>query len=122
MYANAFAANAKLANDLKAQHRYIAAYHAALAGCGHGKDANQSDAKERTRLRQQARDWLWADLAAYDKETNRILVNQRLRQWLIDRDLAGIRDEKELAHLPADERQACEKLWAEVTAQMKKLR
>jgi hypothetical protein len=36
--------------------------------------------------------------------------------------LAGIRDEKELAKLPADERQACEKLWAEAAAMLKKAR
>jgi hypothetical protein len=41
-------------------HRYASA----LAGCDQAKDADKLDAKERTRLRQQALDWLWAELKA----------------------------------------------------------
>ena len=47
--------------------RYNAACTAALAGCGQGVDADKLDAKERARLRQQALDWLRADLKAYRK-------------------------------------------------------
>ena len=42
-------------------HRYCAACYAALAGTGQGEDAVKLDAKEQTRLRKQALDWLRAD-------------------------------------------------------------
>src|SRR5262249_6257908 len=54
-YAEAFAADPKLADDLRTGARYYAACAAALAGCGRGKDAKSLDEKERGRLRQQAR-------------------------------------------------------------------
>jgi hypothetical protein len=43
-----------------------------------------------------------------------------LRYWQHDLDLAGIRDAAMLAKLPAEERAACEKLWADVAALLKK--
>src|SRR5262249_15051275 len=64
-YAKAFAQGRKRAEVLDPQHRYTAPGAAALAGCGQGNDADNLDAKERARLRQQALDWLWADLKAY---------------------------------------------------------
>jgi hypothetical protein len=64
-YSDAFTEEPKLADDLGAQHRYNAACVAALTGCGQGMDADKLDAKERARLRQQALDWLRADLKAY---------------------------------------------------------
>src|SRR5262249_32950061 len=42
-YADAFAEQPQLAEDLLAPHRYNAACAAALAGCGQGKDAGQLD-------------------------------------------------------------------------------
>ena len=41
-------------------------------------------------------------------------VQQQLRFWRQNRDLAGVRDEGALARLPEEEREACRKLWAEV--------
>jgi hypothetical protein len=67
-------------------------------------------------------DWLRADLTAYGrllesgKPDDRRLVWQRLRHWQGDRDLAGLRDRAAVARLPADEREACRQLWAEVQA------
>ena len=66
-YREAFTEKPQLADDLNAQHRYNAACAAALAGCGQGVDADKLDAKERARLRQQALDWLRADLKAYQQ-------------------------------------------------------
>jgi hypothetical protein len=43
-----------------------------------------------------------------------------LRLWQQDNDLAGIRDATALDKLPAEERTACEKLWADVAALLKK--
>jgi tetratricopeptide (TPR) repeat protein len=123
-YAEAFANDAKLADGLRAQHRYNAACAAALAGCGKGNDADKLDDQERTRLRTQALDWLRADLAAYDRAVeqgrSQVIVWQRLTHWQKDADLAGLRDKDALAKSPAEEREACEKLWVDVDALLKK--
>src|SRR5689334_13942472 len=63
LYADAFAADPKLAADLTAGHRYDAACCAALAAAGQGEDAAKLDDKERARLRKQALEWLRAHLA-----------------------------------------------------------
>jgi serine/threonine protein kinase/tetratricopeptide (TPR) repeat protein len=120
-YTEAFAAEPKLAGDLQQQHRYNAACAAALAGCGQGKDANQTDAKERARLRTQAIDWLRADLKAYqqvlDKQPNMArLVRERMEHWQQDNDFAGVRGDA-LSKLPeTEERQDWQRLWQDVGA------
>jgi tetratricopeptide (TPR) repeat protein len=125
-YAEAFAHDPKLADDLRNQHRYNAACAAALAGCGQGKDADKLDDKERARLRKQALDWLRADLAhwteqaASDKPNDRERMRKTLKHWQADPDLAGIRAQGAVAKLPADEREACQKLWADVDALLRK--
>jgi hypothetical protein len=43
-----------------------------------------------------------------------------MKHWQRDPELAGIRDEKALAALPPDERDACRKLWAEVAAMVRR--
>jgi serine/threonine-protein kinase len=128
LFADAFAADGKLVEDIHATYRYDAACSAALAGCGRGEDAKKLDARELTRLRRQALDWLRDDLISYGKlvdggkPAERALVQHRLQYWHIDRDLVGIRDAKELTKLPSDDRQAWEKLWADVTALLEKTR
>jgi serine/threonine-protein kinase len=120
-YAEAFADKPKLAGDLNGQHRYNAAC-AALAGCGQGKDADKRDAKERARLRQQALDWLRADLKAYrqvlEKSAGKAgpAIAQRMQHWLQDTDFASVRDDKSLAKLPEAQRKEWHKLWQEVEA------
>jgi Tfp pilus assembly protein PilF len=114
LWADAFAADAELAADLRAQRRYDAACVAALAAAGLLPDP------ERARWRRQALRWLRADLAAYrrllegDKPQDRRLVEQRLRHWQHDPDLAGLRDPAAQGKLPGAERQAWEELWTEV--------
>jgi serine/threonine-protein kinase len=126
LYTDAFAAEPKLAEDLKASHRYNAACHAAQAAAGQGEDAARLDDKERTRLRQQALDWLRADLALRTRQlesgkpADRAEVQEALRHWQQDSDLAGLRDAAALAKLPVDERAACAKLWADVAELLKK--
>jgi serine/threonine-protein kinase len=121
LYGDAFAATPPLADDLKAAHRYNAACVATLAGCGRGADAAQLNAAERARWRQLARAWLQADLAAWAKKltsgaaADRALVQKTLMHWRTDPDLAGLRDPDELAKLPNKEREACGRLWQEVT-------
>jgi tetratricopeptide (TPR) repeat protein len=125
LYAEAFAADPKLADDLKADHRYNAACYAALAAAGQGEDAAKLDDKEKTRLRKQALDWLRADLAMRSKQlhgskpADRAAVQQALRHWQQDSDLVGIRDAAALAKLPGAERAVCEQLWADVAALLK---
>jgi len=119
-YAEAFLAQPDLADDLRLPHRYNAAWAAALVGCGQGKDADQSDNKERARLRRQSFDWLRADLAAWrhvlDKEPEKIrpVVLKTMQHWQQDKDFAGVRDSAALTKLPEAERQEWQKLWAEV--------
>jgi len=128
LYAGAFAAEAKLAGDLNAHHRYDAACCAALAAAGKGADADadQLDDKDRARLRQQTRDWLAADLALWAKHADhkdarvREVVRKRLRQWQTDVDLAGLREPEALTKLPEAERAGWRKLWEEVEAVEKK--
>jgi tetratricopeptide (TPR) repeat protein len=74
-YADAFAEQPKLADDLSQWHRYNAACFAAMAGCGQVKDVGKLEEKERARLRQQSLAWLLADLTAWgqrlDKEPDK---------------------------------------------------
>jgi tetratricopeptide (TPR) repeat protein len=116
----AFAEDLELADALAAGHRYDAACAAALAAAGQGGDAGQLDDNGRTRWRKQALEWLRADLTLCrkflqsGKAENRQLARQRLRHWQCDQYLTGLRDPAAVAKLPADERQACGQLWAEV--------
>ncbi len=126
-YIDAFAAQPSLADDLNMQHRYNAACAAALAGCGQGDDADKLDTKERAHLRQQALDWLRADLKAYrqlmEKSTDKAgpMIAQRMQHWLQDGDFAGVRANNALAKLPEEERSACRKLWADVAEMLAKV-
>jgi tetratricopeptide (TPR) repeat protein len=126
LYAAAFAMDAKLAEDVSKGHRYNAACHAALAGCGQGSDADKLAAAERARLREQALDWLRADLGAWAKQLDdakpqeRKALQDQLKHWQDDTDLAGIRDEAALARLPAEEQKAFAQLWADVAELLKK--
>jgi serine/threonine-protein kinase len=126
LWQDAFKAQPKLAEDMKAQHRYNAACAAALAGCGQGKDDPPLGEAAKARWRTQARDWLKADLAAWSRILEngpvheRHSISQTLQHWKADVDLAGIRDPAAPAKLPADERSACGALWAEVDAVLAK--
>jgi serine/threonine protein kinase/Tfp pilus assembly protein PilF len=121
-YEEAFAGQPKLADDLRAGHRYDAACAAALAAAGQGKDADKLDSTERRRLRRQALDWLRADLAQRIKQTEngspeaRTLVQRTLADWQQDSDLASLRGEAALTKLPAEEQPAWRRLWKEVEA------
>jgi Flp pilus assembly protein TadD len=127
LFAEAFAHDAKLADDLQRQHRYDAACAAAQAGCGQGEDARALPDEVALGLRRQALDWLKADLAAYAKLAGRDdpaakqTVRQRLVYWRQDADLAGVRDPQAVEKLPADERAAWGRLWEDVDALRKKV-
>jgi tetratricopeptide (TPR) repeat protein len=122
LYAEAFAADPKLADDLKAGHRYNAARSAALAAAGIGEEAATLDDRGRARLGKQALDWLRADLALWTKQlasgtpADRAGVSRAMTRWQQDPDFAGIRGPEALAQLSAGERTECEALWREVEA------
>jgi Flp pilus assembly protein TadD len=124
-FAEAFADQAKRAEDPRAGHRYNAACAAALAAAGQGEGA-KLDAKERGRLCRQALDWLRDDLALWAKQLDgntpqaRAQVRQELRHWQQDPDLAGLRDAAALGKLPAGEPEAWCKLWADVDGLLKR--
>jgi serine/threonine-protein kinase len=122
LYAEAFAADATLSDDPRFCHRHNAARAAALAGCGRGEDAAGLGAAQKKRWRDQAREWLQADLArlvrAYDANpTNaRASVRKALTIWLDDPGLWCVRTASELDKLSLDERKKYLALWAEATA------
>jgi serine/threonine-protein kinase len=126
LYAQAFTDQQRLAEDLRAGHRYNAACAAALAASGQGKDASKLTTKEQANLRKQALDWLHADLTAWTKVVDngplqdRPLVQRTLRHWQKDPDLASLRDKDALAKLAEPERQAWSQLWADVAALQKR--
>ena len=119
----AFAADPSL-EDLTKSHRYNGACSATLAGCGKGEDA-ELDETARREHREQALVWLHADLHAMGSEVGEALLDQatlkHLRFSLCDLDLAGIRDDEELAKLPADEQEACRGLWSDTKALIEEL-
>jgi tetratricopeptide (TPR) repeat protein len=141
-YAEAFAAWLKLPGHPSPEKLYNAAcvpYRAArvaaLAGCGqsqaalvveHGyhpgviKDAGGLGDQERAGLRKQAREWLRADLKRWRRllakgpDTTRPRTAEEMQAWLENPDFAGVRGEKALANLPAEERPGWRQLWADV--------
>jgi serine/threonine-protein kinase len=128
LYADAFAADPKLADDLHVGHRYNAARAAALAGCSSGEDAGTLSEEERARWRTQARQWLADELEAVDRRMqaasaeDRARLRRRLLHWQADVDLAGLREPGALDKLPLDERKEWGALWSDVTALLKRAR
>jgi tetratricopeptide (TPR) repeat protein len=122
LWSKAFQSQARLMEDMQAQHRYNAACTAALAGCGQGRDDPPLDNAARARWRKQAIDWLKADLAAWTKILEsgppqaKQAIMQTLRHWKVDTDLAGLRDPASLTKLAKDEQEACHALWEAVDA------
>jgi tetratricopeptide (TPR) repeat protein len=126
LYRDALARQPSFAANVLVADRYDAACCAALAGCGQGKDASKLTDEQRSCWRGQALDWLRDDLAVLreklqtDKPADRAAVQQALRHWQKDTDLAGVRDAAALAKLPADEQKAFAQLWADVAELLKK--
>jgi serine/threonine-protein kinase len=120
LYTLALTAQPSLADDLEAAHRFQAARAAALACCGKGADAEQLDEQRRSRLRQQALQWLtaeydaWAEWHRTRKTADRSAAVTHVRFWQGHADLAGVRDKVALARLPAEERQAWQAFWDKV--------
>jgi serine/threonine-protein kinase len=119
LYADAFAAAPELVEDFRAGHRYNAARAAAQVGYGLGADASALDEGERARWRAQARAWLKADLADWERwlegdPAHCGDVRQALTRWRDDPELASLRKAGESERLAEDERDECLAVWAAV--------
>jgi hypothetical protein len=121
-FAEVFTAHPHLLARPSSSHGYYAARSAARAGCGQARDAAGLDEPSRAGFRQQARDWLRAELEArrrllaQEPEKTRGDVAGNLHAWLWEADFAGVRGPDALGRLPAAERLAWQKLWADVGA------
>jgi tetratricopeptide (TPR) repeat protein len=128
LYRAVFVAEPKLVDDLAKAHRYNAACSALLAAEGKGRDPKPPDDTERDKLRAQALDWLRADLSLAATRFRAggaldvVLLLDKLPHWQVDPNLAGVRDAKALAALPAKDRDAWRALWADVEALLKEVR
>jgi serine/threonine-protein kinase len=126
LYRDTFTTEPKLADNVPAGHRYNAACAAALAGCGKGIDADELDDRQRQQWRRQALDWLRQDLAWWGKTLDSVdakasaVVQQTMRRWQIDRDLAGLREPDELKKLSEQETKECHAFWNEVATLLRR--
>jgi eukaryotic-like serine/threonine-protein kinase len=99
-----------------------AAYAAAMAGCGRGREAAGLDETERARWRQQALSWIRAALEmrrrnfkVHPAKTRRAVL-VAIGLWKTQPALSGLRDAPKLAKLPARERVAWRRFWSDVDA------
>jgi serine/threonine-protein kinase len=121
LYADAFAAEPSLANDLRRAVRYNAACVAATTGCARGRDTLNLSDSERASLRDQARQWLRADLATWSRKleshpADKASVMAELKRWRTASDLAALRERWILDSLPTDESRAWREMWKELDA------
>jgi serine/threonine-protein kinase len=119
LYADAFAADPSLAEDQQTGRRCKAARAAALVGSARGEDVARVGEPERARWRQQARQWLRADLAAWNQALDRDPSAARDLLWRVgvwrgDSELTGLFEPAELDKLAPDERKACVALSKEI--------
>jgi tetratricopeptide (TPR) repeat protein len=109
-------------------HFFNAARAAALAGCGQGEDVAPLDDQERAHWRKQALAWLRADLEVRREglESGPPKAPQAVQAALESSkdhpDFAGVRDRAALTRLPATEREAWQKFWADVEALLRQAR
>ncbi len=128
LYAEALAATPRLTEDLRAGHRFNAARAAALAGSGHGDDVAGLGEPEREGLREQAREWLRLDLAAWAKKVDTGTAADRIQAAEDVVALAGRtrlgRAARARCNGPtlSDERKECDALWTEVAALLNRAR
>jgi superkiller protein 3 len=120
LYAAALTARPALADDLTKEYRYNAACSAALAAAGKGLEPQKPPTQEQVKLRAQALSWLRADLELLArhlpgaKPEARAAMREKLENWQLDPELAGVRDQVVLAKLPQAEQEACRLFWVDV--------
>jgi hypothetical protein len=117
-----------LGGEFKAVQLFNGACAACLASAGQGRDALELSDKERAHLRGLAVQWLRDALAAEKKRceqasaAERASILKRVDQWLVDADVAALRDATSLARLTEAERDRCLGFWADVLAFQEQLR
>jgi tetratricopeptide (TPR) repeat protein len=120
LFADAFAADPKLAEDLRAGHRYNAACCAALVVAGKDAELTGFGVEEWGILTDAAYRWLRTDLAAWTAQAkdpkNRASVLGATNNWRFDPDLIAVREPEWLAAMPPTDRTRWEALSAEVDA------
>ncbi len=120
IYTEVLASDPHLAGDLYSKTRYRAACTATWVGAGRGQDAGRLDEPERLRWRNQARQWLRADLdlartlSKSDARGLREFLKNTLDTWLTDPDLSGLRDPNACQGLLPSERQEFRSLCEEL--------
>ncbi len=125
LFAEAFAAEPALAEDLKKGHRLNAACAAATAAAGEDHDFALLDDKERARWRKQAETWLRADLQAWSRQlqqgspADRAAARAALHKWLSP-PLSLLRGAA-IDRLPKEEQEVCRKLWVDFDALWKQV-
>ncbi|MBN9522896.1 tetratricopeptide repeat protein [bacterium] len=126
LYRDAFAAEPGLADAVPTFARYNAACGAALARCGRGADAGSLDEAGRAAWGRQALAWLRQDLEWWSRTLDggdaraRAQVQQKMRHWQADPDLAGVRGVLALARLPGGECEQWTRLWSDVAALLRR--
>ena len=124
-WAAMLSANPQLGKDRQNANLYNASRMALKAGCGKQQNVTEAD---QAILRQQALNWLkadlanWANLPDQDFPENRELIIRWLNDWKRDPDLAGIRDEAALRKLPPNEQLMWLTLWQNVESLSKQAR
>jgi tetratricopeptide (TPR) repeat protein len=117
LFREAFAEEPSLSEDSRLGRRSFAGCAAARAGCGHG-ETPPSGVQERAEWRRKALLCLQAELQGYrdriGAEGQR--VRAFLQAWLLEPDLACVRNEDALAKLPEAEREAWRAFWRDVRA------
>lgn len=114
-------ADKSVPRPLRIRYEYVAACAAVLCAGGKvEKDARPPDAEESARLRQQALEWLNANLADRQRlmkvnAKNRAAGLRVLRHWRTNPDLAAVRGEA-IDRLPESERGGWRQLWTGVRA------
>ena len=125
LWAEVFAADPKLGDDLRAGHHYNAACAAALAAACQGIDEPETDDATKTKLRRQTLEWLQHELLAWSRQLETVRPQDRqvftspLARWKSDPDLASIRDAVALAKLPAEEQRGWRDFWTAVDSLLK---
>jgi len=116
-YCRAFERSA-VADDVSNYHRYNAASAALLAAANEGVGVGKVDIAEQTSLRQQALDWLRADLKTWrnlvqDDRTKKATLRVYLLRMNSDPAFAAVRDEAKLAELPHPHAEEWRIFWRE---------
>ena len=80
------------------------------------------------RLRKQAREWLQDDLAMWSDALNsgppttQAIVRKLMSRWLVEPDLAGVRELSAIRELPADEQPEWLALWKNVADMLNRVK